>query len=70
MSEDSLTKILNAASMMQITDVISAIEDYMSDTLSISNCYNYKELAALYMLDQLLKTVDEFIFENVVDRSF
>ena len=69
LSEDSLAEILHAASLMQITDVITSIKDYMSDTLSVSNCYNYKKLAALYTFDQLLKTVDEFILVNVVKVS-
>ena len=69
LSKDSLTEILHAASLMEITDVITAIGDYMSDTLSVSNCYNYKKLAALYSFNQLLQSVDEFILKNIVEVS-
>ena len=69
LSKDSLTEILHAASMMQINDVITAIKNYMSGTLSVSNCYNYKKLAALYSFNQLLQSVDEFILKNIVEVS-
>ena len=68
-SEDSLSEILHAASLMQITDVITAATTYMRDTLSSTNCYVFKDLAILYSLEDVLKNINQFILQNIVNVS-
>ena len=69
LSEDNLTEILHAASMMQIKHVLNAATTYMQNRVSVSNCYFFKDLATLYSFEELLKIIHQFILRNTVEIS-
>ena len=69
LSEDNLTEILHAASIMEVTDVLKAAMTYMSGALSVSNWYLFKKLATSYSFEELLKIIHQFILRNIVEIS-
>ena len=69
LSDDNLTEILHAASMMQIKHVLNAATTYMKNTVSVSNWYFFKDLATLYSFEELLKIIHQFILRNMVEIS-
>ena len=69
LSEDNLTEILHAASMMQIKHVLNAATTYMQNRVSVSNWYFFKDLATLYSFEELLKIIHQFILRNIEELS-
>ena len=63
-SDESITEILHAASLMQLTNTIEVIVDYMLSYLKAENSCLYLKLATLYSFHDVVEKVNNFFLTN------
>ena len=71
-SDKSITEILHAASLMQLTNTIEVIASYMQSYLKAENSCLYLKLATLYSFQDVVDKINNFFltnFQEVADEA-
>ena len=63
-SNKSITEILHAASLMQLTSLLDAVVDAMKTSLTVRNCCLYLKLALLYSFQEVADKVNLFFLKR------
>ena len=63
-TEENISSILNAASLMQITDLLKIVVKYLCQFLNLNNCLRFRKLGVLHVLDKLVDEANQYILKH------
>ena len=72
LSQDSVSDVLHAASLMQIGSALDVIASYLTKNMDTSNCLVIHKLGQMYQMSKLVSIADQFIvdhFEEMIAQA-
>ena len=63
-TEENISSILNAASLMQIIDLLKIVVTYLCQFLNLNNCLRFRKLGVLHVLDKLVDEANQYILKH------
>lgn len=67
LSFENLNNILDAASHLQVNEVLGLCEEFLIKNLILLNCVTIHKIADIYALKNVLNTTKQYLSDNIVD---
>ena len=68
-TEENISSILDAASLMQITDLLEVVIKYLCQFLDLNSCLRFRKLGVLHSLDKLVDEANQYILKHFEELS-